>query len=52
MGQIQSIVVDFTREQIENAPEFVRLEDAHTFLNTDAGVIPRRSYELNDQQQR
>lgn len=28
MGQIQSIVVDFTREQIENAPEFVHLEDA------------------------
>lgn len=27
MGQIQSIVVDFTREQIENAPEFMRLQD-------------------------
>lgn len=41
-GQIERIVVDFTREQLEDAPEFARLEDGDTMATgtTDGTAQP------------
>lgn len=37
-GQIERIVVDFTREQLEDAPEFARLEDGDTMATGATGT--------------
>lgn len=37
-GQIERIVVDFTRDQLEDAPEFARLEDGDTMATGATGT--------------